>query len=115
MSKLTVHVLDMASGNSAHGMRLSLIRIQPFEKRLAECFTAADGRCAPAVIEGDAFIPAKYRLVFELEEYFLKQGLISGQTAFMSQAIIEFQAHPNQNYHIPLVITPFSYSVYRGS
>jgi 5-hydroxyisourate hydrolase len=115
MSKLTVHVLDMASGVSAHGMRLRLTRVEPFADLLIEKITAADGRCAPAVLEGEAFCAGKYRLVFELAEYFQKQEMVLEKPMFLSQAIIEFHVAPDQNYHIPLIVTPFSYSVYRGS
>ena len=115
MHKLTVHVLDMASGLSAEGIRLSLSRISPNHEQFTERSTAADGRCAPALLEGPALTAGKYRLVFELEDYFLKKGQLVSQPVFLPQAIIEFQVAPETSYHIPLVITPFSYSVYRGS
>lgn len=114
MTKLTVHVLDMARGLSAAGMRITLSRPDRSGWSVVMA-TGDDGRTDGPLLEGDAFSPGTYRLVFHLADYFLAAGVPQQDPPMLACAIIEFHAAPAQSYHIPLVCTPFSYSVYRGS
>ena len=114
MSKLTVHVLDMARGVSAAGMHITLSRPDHPEWSVVMA-TGDDGRTVEPLLEGDAFPPGAYRLVFHLADYFRAAGVPQQDPPMLARAIIEFHAAPAQSYHIPLVCTPFSYSVYRGS
>jgi 5-hydroxyisourate hydrolase len=114
MARLTVHVLDMAQGLSAKGMRVTLTRPDCPEWRV-QMVTGEDGRTPGPLIEGDAFTPARYCLVFDLADYFAAAGVVQQDPPLLTQVTVEFQTRKDENYHIPLVCTPFGYSVYRGS
>lgn len=113
MSKLTVHVLDMATGQSAEKMRISLET--PSGKTYLDYLTGIDGRTPQPLLEGDALSPGLYRMTFFLSEYYKAKGIGEHEDAFMDKIFLEFRVNEGENYHLPLVITPWSYSVYRGS
>jgi 5-hydroxyisourate hydrolase len=111
MAKLTLHVLDMLSGNSANQMSVEVICPNGKTKRVK---TGLDGRVSKPILEDEAFPSGLYQMIFDLKDYYQACGL--GEVEFfMDRAIIEFKVLPNANYHLPLIITPWSYSVYRGS
>lgn len=116
MGKLTTHVLDVTSGIPAAGVRIelhSLLTGRP--ERVIESVTGADGRCSAPLLEAAAFLKGRYSLTFHVAEYFRARGVALPDPAFVEQAVIHFGiAAPEQHYHVPLLITPWSYSVYRG-
>lgn len=116
MSKLSTHVLDTAHGKPAAGVKLSLFVISGKEKLLLKTdVTNADGRCPP-LLEGESMRAGRYELVFEAGAYFAAQGVALPDPPFIDRVTIAFGiADPAQNYHVPLVVTPWSYSTYRGS
>jgi 5-hydroxyisourate hydrolase len=116
MGKLTTHVLDTSAGHPAGGLRIALHEITGAAAvPVIEQTTAADGRCAAPFMEGARFAIGRYTLTFHVGEYFRASGVALPEPAFIEDAVIHFGiAWPDQHYHVPLLITPWSYSVYRG-
>jgi len=117
MGRLTTHVLDTASGLPAAGVRIELDRIEgSMRSRIAEVVTNADGRCDAPILEGAAFRPGVYELTFHAGAYFDAQGLDLPNPTFLDLVPIRFGiADAGAHYHVPLLISPFSCSTYRGS
>jgi len=114
MGKLSTHVLDTASGRPGAGVRVALYRADG--TLVKEDVTNADGRCGAPLLEGDTMVAGQYELVFHAGDYFAAQGVELPSPRFIDQVKIAFGiAHTDQNYHVPLVVSPWSYSTYRGS
>jgi 5-hydroxyisourate hydrolase len=113
MSGISTHVLDLMLGRPAVGITVRLERRdQGVWQRLAEQQTDADGRIKDALPPGQPLESGSYRLEFETGTWFRGQG----SNCFHPYIEIQFEvADPSQHYHVPLLITPFSYSTYRGS
>jgi 5-hydroxyisourate hydrolase len=117
MGKLTTHVLDIAEGKPAAGVQLALFSVGAAGKTLLKIdLTNADGRCAAALLEGDALKMGQYELVFNAGDYFASEGVVLPKPRFVDLVTLAFGiADPSQNYHVPLLVSPWSYSTYRGS
>jgi 5-hydroxyisourate hydrolase len=117
MRKLTTHVLNLAAGTPAAGIRLELHEVGGNARRLlAQAHTNGDGRCAQPLLEGDALRSGRYSLTFHVAEYFRGQGVYLPDPPFIDEVVIQFGiADDAQNYHVPLLVSPWSYSTYRGS
>jgi 5-hydroxyisourate hydrolase len=114
MPHLTTHVLDTASGKPAAGVRVVLRR--PGEAAvLAEAKTNADGRIDNPLLDGAAFAPGTYEIAFHVGDYFRAQGVATADPAFLDVVPVRFTAAPGRDYHLPLLISPYGYSTYRGS
>lgn len=118
MGKLTTHVLDLNSGKPAADMRIELQFQRDAGSSLSTlAFTTnADGRVPQPLLEGAALHKGRYALIFHVAEYFRSQGFVLAEPSFLDQVRIDFGvADAAQNYHVPLLVTPWSYSTYRGS
>ena len=117
MGKLSTHVLDTAHGRPAAGVAIALYAVDGDSRTLlVRAATNADGRCDGPLLEGDALHAGRYELVFAAGDYFSAQGVVLPEPRFVDRVTIAFGvADPAQNYHVPLVVTPWSYSTYRGS
>lgn len=117
MGKLSTHVLDTAHGRPAAGVAVELFAVRDGARTLlASTATNADGRCDRPLLEGDALRAGQYELVFAAGDYFAAQGVSLPSPRFVDRVTIAFGiADASQNYHVPLVVTPWSYSTYRGS
>jgi 5-hydroxyisourate hydrolase len=117
MAKLTTHVLNLAAGLPAAGMRIELHSVNGESRALnASVITNADGRSPAPLLEGDVFRAGRYSLTFHVAAYFRSLGLVVAEPAFLDEVVIAFGvAEPAQNYHVPLLVSPWSYSTYRGS
>lgn len=117
MAKLSTHVLDTTHGKPAAGVAIELYRLdQAGRTLLTSAATNVDGRCAAPLLEGDALRPGRYELVFGAGDYFAAQGVALPEPRFLDRVTIAFGiSDATQNYHVPLVVTPWSYSTYRGS
>ena len=116
MGKLTTHVLDTANGVPGAGIRISLYRLAPGREKLLETTTNSDGRCNQPMLEGDAFKPGTYELEFSAGDYFRAQGKSLPEPLFVDTVVLRFGiANASQHYHVPLLVSPWSYSTYRGS
>jgi len=113
MTGLTTHVLDTTHGRPAAGVVLRLFRDGQL---LLEARTNVDGRCDAPLLTGETIHRGRYRLEFEIGDYFRGKGLDLPQPAFLEVVAIEFGvAHPADHYHVPLLVSPYGYSTYRGS
>ena len=117
MGKLSTHVLDTAHGRPAAGVAIELYAVDGGARRLVKRdATNRDGRCDAPLLEGEALQAGCYELVFAAGDYFAAQGVALPQPRFLDRVTIAFGvADAGQNYHVPLVVTPWSYSTYRGS
>lgn len=117
MGKLSTHVLDTAHGRPAAGVAIELYAIDAGGRRLVKTdATNRDGRCDAPLLEGEALHAGRYELVFAAGDYFAAQGVVLPEPRFLDRVTIAFGvADAGQNYHVPLVVTPWSYSTYRGS
>lgn len=116
MGALTTHVLDTASGKPAAGMRLSLYRLGQTRVCLVSCQTNPDGRCDQPLLLDGALIAGEYELEFQAGDYFRSVGVALSQPPFLDRVVIRFGiAEPGQHYHVPLLLSPYGYSTYRGS
>ncbi|TWI63493.1 5-hydroxyisourate hydrolase [Pseudoduganella lurida] len=117
MGKLTTHVLDTAHGRPGAGVKVALYAVEGGARQLIrEDVTNADGRCATPLLEGDTLRPGRYELAFGAGDYFAALGVDLPSPRFIDTVTIAFGiAHADQNYHVPLVVSPWSYSTYRGS
>lgn len=117
MGKLTTHVLDTARGVPCAGMRVWLFRIDAEQKiLLCETQTNADGRCSAPLLEGDALQRGEYELLFAAGDYFEHAGVAQSSPRFVDRVALRFGlADIQASYHVPLLVSPWSYSTYRGS
>ncbi len=126
MGKLSTHILDLAHGKPAHGVQIELYRIAPGansdagaqgERQLLKRESSnADGRTAAPLLEGEALLAGKYELVFAAGDYFAALGVPLPEPRFVDRVTLAFGiADPAQNYHVPLLVSPWAYSTYRGS
>lgn len=117
MGRLTTHVLDLASGRPAAGLALALARIEGRQEvQLVATRTNNDGRVDRPLLEGEALKTGVYELRFQAGAYFDFQGLKLPEPKFLDEVVLRFGiANPDQHYHVPLLLSPFGYSTYRGS
>lgn len=113
MSGLTTHVLDTMHGKP--GARIAL-RLWRGETCLVEAVTNADGRCDSPLLTGKALQAGAYRLEFAIGDYFRGLGVALPAPAFLETVVIAFGvADAASHYHVPLLVSPYGYSTYRGS
>lgn len=117
MGKLTTHVLDTARGVPCAGMQIGLYRIEADRKTLlCETQTNADGRCSAPLLEGEAMQAGEYELLFAAGDYFERAGVAQSSPRFVDRVALRFGlADTDAAYHVPLLVSPWSYSTYRGS
>jgi 5-hydroxyisourate hydrolase len=116
MGRLTTHVLDTASGKPAAGLKIELFRIGGKDAPIAVATTNADGRVDRPLLEGDDLASGIYELRFHAGDYLRRTGVPMVQPAFLEIVPIRFGvASPSDHYHVPLLLSPYGYSTYRGS
>ena len=116
--RLTTHVLDTASGKPAQGVAVSLFAIDVSGARrlLKSTRTNGDGRCDAPFLSGAEMAVGAYELVFEVAAYFRAAGVALSDPPFLDLVPIRFGiADASAHYHVPLLISPYGYSTYRGS
>ena len=113
MSTISTHVLDTAAGRPAQGVRVELLRADgPSWTLVSTGETNTDGRVAALLPAGSAAAPGRFRITFDVAAYFSARGL----DTFYTTVSIDFVVHDAaQHYHVPLLVSPFGYSTYRGS
>ncbi|MBI2312648.1 MAG: hydroxyisourate hydrolase [Betaproteobacteria bacterium] len=116
MGRLTTHVLDTAYGRPGAGIRVVLYRLDQERVLLRETETNADGRCDRPLLEGGELTAGTYELVFRVGEYYSRMGVKLPDPPFVADVVLRFGvAAPDQHYHVPLLVSPWSYATYRGS
>ena len=114
--RLTTHVLDTASGLPAAGLSVSLFRISGEARtHLKTVVTNSDGRCDAPLLQGADFATGEYELVFAAGDYLRASGADLPQPAFLDIVPIRFGMAEARHYHVPLLLSPYGYSTYRGS
>ncbi len=114
--RLTTHVLDTARGTPAAGLAITLYRLDGGERRkLKAATTNADGRCDAPLLSGEEFRTGTYELVFAAGDYLRASGADLPDPAFLDEVPIRFGMAEEAHYHVPLLLSPFGYSTYRGS
>ncbi|MDQ0324975.1 5-hydroxyisourate hydrolase [Rhodopseudomonas julia] len=112
--RLTTHVLDTATGRPASGLRIELF--DAAGERLREMHTNDDGRCGAPLLEGADFKAGRYELLFHVGDYFRGSGVDLPDPAFLDVVPVRFGlADEEAHYHVPLLVSPYGYSTYRGS
>ena len=117
MCRLSTHVLDTAQGRPARGVAVDLFALDGETRRLVvRARTNADGRTDAPLLAGEAYRPGAYELVFHVGAYFRGEGVPLANPPFLDEVPIRFNlAEAEGHYHVPLLVSPWSYSTYRGS
>lgn len=116
MGRLTTHVLDTANGTPAAGLAIELWQMGEAMQLLRSVFTNADGRSNGPLLEGEDFRSGTYELRFMAGNYLRGIGMDLHQPPFLDVIPIRFGiADASQHYHVPLLLSPYGYSTYRGS
>ena len=117
MSKLSTHVLDTSEGKPAAGMRIDFSRIAGSQCQLLKSLISnVDGRTDELLLDSVSMAVGEYELLFYVSDYFSQRGANQSNPAFLSRIPIRFSiADQSANYHVPLLVSPWSYSTYRGS
>ncbi|MFV2031445.1 MAG: hydroxyisourate hydrolase [Gammaproteobacteria bacterium] len=116
MGRLTTHVLDTAQGCPAARVGVELYRIDGERQLLKKDQTNDDGRLDSPILDADDFRPGVYELVFQAGDYFRSSPLQLSDPPFVDEVVIRFGiAEADAHYHVPLLVSPWAYSTYRGS
>ncbi|CCV03699.1 5-hydroxyisourate hydrolase [Mesorhizobium metallidurans STM 2683] len=114
--RLTTHVLDTATGRPAAGLSIALYRLDGDTRtHLKTVVTNNDGRCDAPLLAGADFHAGEYELVFAAGDYLRRQATKLPEPAFLDRVPIRFGMAEPVHYHVPLLISPYGYSTYRGS
>ena len=112
-AKLTTHVLDLTRGAPAAGMEIELWAMTDSPRPLQTVTTNSDGRTDTPLLEGPALVAGDYQLIFKIKDYFDRRG--GAETFFVYAAVFFRISDASASYHVPLLVTPWAYSTYRGS
>ena len=116
MGRLSTHVLDTMNGRPAAGMRIELFALATERRLVAKGTTNLDGRTDQPLLTGDAFRAGTYELRFHVGDYFRSDGVPLPSPAFLAIVPVCFGiAEADGHYHVPLLVSPWAYSTYRGS
>lgn len=116
MGQLTTHVLDISAGLPAAGLAIDVHEcLAQTPTLITTVTTGRDGRAPAPLLDGAALRAGRYTLTFHIASYFRARGVVLPEPPFIDEAVVRIGiAHPDQHYHVPLLIAPWSYSVYRG-
>lgn len=118
MTGLTTHVLDTASGTPAEGLKIDLYRLKgEAREKIRSVSTNSDGRVdGGPILIGETFLAGEYELVFHAGDYLRARGVTLTEPAFLDIIPIRFGiSDTTGHYHVPLLLSPYGYSTYRGS
>ena len=116
MGTLTTHVLDLSTGKPAQGLHLELFGLDDGETLLAQATTNSDGRVDSPLLTPDTIKVGAYKLVFQAGEYLQRVHKMSAADLFLNEVPLVFRVFDaDQKYHVPLLLSPYGYSTYRGS
>ena len=117
MARLSTHVLDTSRGTPAAGLAVELHALRGAERTLvAAGVTNSDGRTDGPLIAGDRIEPGIYELTYQAGSYFQRTGVTLTDPPFLDVVVIRFGiSDPDGQYHVPLLLSPYGYSTYRGS
>ena len=115
MGRLTTHVLDTANGVPGAGIRISLYSLDGGRNLLTTAVTNDAGRTDAPLLSEEAFRAGSYELEFSVGEYFATAGNEVAEPPFLDDVVIRVSLATDSHYHVPLLVSPWSYSTYRGS
>ena len=117
MGRLTTHVLDAAHGCPGSSIKVELYRVEGQRLELVNSvLTNSDGRVDAPLLQGDDYRSGVYQLQFSAGDYYRARGVALPEPAFLDVVVLRFGIDAGQeHYHVPLLISPYSYSTYRGS
>ena len=117
MARISTHVLDTANGKAAAGVKIDLYRLAGDARaHVATALTNADGRTNEPLLAGDRIATGCYELVFDATEYFRSTNTALPDPPFLGEVVVRFGiADGAGNYHVPLLLSPFGYTTYRGT
>lgn len=115
MGRLTTHVLDTANGIPGAGISISLYSLAEGRHLITTAVTNADGRTDAPLLDEGAFAAGAYELEFSVGDYFAKAGHQLAEPPFLDDVVIRVSLADDGHYHVPLLVSPWSYSTYRGS
>jgi 5-hydroxyisourate hydrolase len=117
VARLSTHVLDVSRGMPAHGVVIELHAVSGGARRLvATATTNGEGRTDTPLLSVDRIEPGTYELTFRAGDYFCATGLALPDPPFLGDIVVRVGlAEPDGNYHVPLLLSPYGYSTYRGS
>ena len=114
MTKLTTHCLDTYSGKPAKGIKVDVYLVSDKREKINTTILNSNGRSDKPLIEGNNFKEGKYELVFFVGDYFKNISNLP-KIPFLNEVIIRFGvSNSKEHYHVPLLVSPWSYSTYRG-
>ncbi len=115
MGQLTTHVLDTAQGTPGAGITVELYACDPQPRLVRSVVTNKDGRCDTPLLSGREFSVGIWELVFHVGEYFRASNLDLPDPPFLDRIALRFGIAGDSHYHVPLLVSPWSYTSYRGS
>lgn len=116
MASLTTHVLDTTHGRPASGLLVGLFRLSGNERAaLVSVKTNQDGRCAKPLLDDQNGLVGLFELDFHVAAYFRESGLALSEPPFLDVVTVRFGMGSEGRYHVPLLVSPYGYSTYRGS
>ena len=115
MGRLTTHVLDTAHGRPGSGIRIRLFSMQNGRHLVATSVTNDDGRTDEPLLDEETFRAGAYELEFSVGNYFAATSAEAADPPFLDDVVIRVSLSDGEHYHVPLLVSPWSYSTYRGS
>ena len=115
MGRLTTHVLDTTSGKPAAGVAIRLFNLADQRELIGSVTTNRDGRTDSALLDETSIRAGTFELEFDIGDYFAGLGVNLAEPPFLDTVIIRFSIRADENYHVPLLASPWAYSTYRGS
>ncbi|MBT8087483.1 MAG: hydroxyisourate hydrolase [Gammaproteobacteria bacterium] len=115
MARLTTHILDTMHGGPADRVSIRLYRLDGGRELMTSVSTNTDGRTDDALLAETAMQSGTFELEFDVGEYFERRNVPVAEPAFLDTVVIRFAIRADENYHVPLLVSPWSYSTYRGS
>jgi 5-hydroxyisourate hydrolase len=116
MGQLTSHVLDTMHGTPAAGIKIDLYSLAAGRVHVKSMVTNADGRCEQPMLNTDEIESGAWELVFHVGDYFAGKNVAAGDSPFLDEVPVRFGIDDaDAHYHVPLLLSPWSYTTYRGS
>ncbi len=115
MGRITTHILDTTRGAPAAGVAIRLFALGEQREQVAAATTNADGRTDKALLDGAAMVTGTYELEFDIGDFFKSRQSALNEPLFLNTIVIRFCVQSDEQYHIPLLCSAWSYSTYRGS
>ena len=112
---MTTHILDTAHGCPAAGVDIRLFAFGEARQLVASAVSNVDGRTGEPLLDGAAMETGTYELEFDVGDYFRVSETSLAVPAFLDTVVIRFSIKADEHYHVPLLVSPWSYSTYRGS